>query len=809
MRSRPKLELDLAQAMDHHRAGRLSQAESLYRRVLAANSRHPKALYSLGLLALQTQRNAVAAELLSRAVEVEPDNIACHFNLGESYRRLGRRREAANSLLQALLRNPQFAEGFHSLAQVLRDNGEHNGALTYFERAADLKPDVLIFQQALATALKQSGDLARAAGHYACAWLLSGRNTPKLDALTNTLSLLGQSQAANELRRRYHQSKNSQGAPAPTTAEAAYQQALTLEQLGNLQGALAQYELAACAKPDEFRYQEGFARALRELGALGRAVAHYHCALALVPRSVETLVSLSAVLKEIGRSEGAAAASQRALAFDPDSAIAHASLAAARVDQQRNEEAIVSCKRAIEIDPSVWLAHFQLGNALVGCGQVEAALDCFRRTIALCPTHHVAHSNLVFLMSYVPGISAQAIGEEAKTWSRQRADSLAQEITAHTNGRAPARRLRIGYVSPDFRDHPVASFVLPLLEYHDRSSYEIICYSSVRRPDSVTERLSARADGWRDVAGAGDAAVAELVRKDGIDLLVDLAMHSGGGRPRLFARKPAPVQVCWLAYVGTTGLSTMDYRITDPYLDPPGLDPGWCTEAPLILPETFWCYEPLEPVPDVNVLPALTSGHVTFGSQHSLHKIHRGVIELWARVLQSVDGSRLVLYAPPSSRPSIVEVFGNEQIDAGRVDFLPLRARREYLEAYQRIDLSLDTFPYNGATTSLDAFYMGVPVLTILGQTPVGRAGLSIATNLGLSELVAASKDDYVKLAVNLAHDLDRLSELRAGLRNRMQRSPLMDAPRFARNLETAYRTAWRTWCASDPNLSRAEKTPG
>jgi predicted O-linked N-acetylglucosamine transferase (SPINDLY family) len=799
----------LAQATNNHRDGRLAKAETLYRLVLSDDSRHEKALFGLSVLALQSQRNQLAVELLGRLIEVEQDNPAYYSNLGEAYRRLGRRREAVNSLLQSLSRKPDFAEGYYNLALVLQDNNEHSGALVYFEQAADLKPDSLIFQRALALALVQTGDLKRAVGHHTCAWLLGDRSARALEALVVTHSALGQSEAASEWRRRGHQSADRKYNPGSTVAETAHQQALALERLGDAQGALAHHEFAAFTQPDEVRYQVDLARSLQALGALGRAVAHYHCVMALTPRSAQALVSLSAVLKDLGRSVAAAATSERALGIESESALAHASLAAARVDQQRNEEAIASCKRAIELDPGLWLAHFQLGNALVGCGKLEAALDCFRRTIALCPTQHVAHSNLVFLLSYVSGVSTEAIGREARDWARQRADPLAQEITAHTNDRTPQRCLRIGYVSPDFRDHPVASFVLPLFEHHDRRRFEVFCYSSVHRADSVTERLRARADGWRDVASAGDVSVAELVRSDGIDVLVDLTMHSGGGRPRLFARKPSPVQICWLAYVGTTGLSTMDYRITDPHLDPPGLDPGWCTEAPLQLPDTFWCYQPIDPAPDVRELPALTSGYITFGSQHSFHKIHRGVIQLWARVLRSVDGSRLILYAPPSSRGSLTELFLNERIDASRVEFLPLRARREYFEAYHRIDVSLDTFPYNGATTSLDATYMGVPVLTLLGETPVGRAGYSIASNLGLPELIATSEDDYVMAAVKLTQDLGRLSEFRADLRDRMAQSPLMDAARFARNLETAYRKAWTAWCASDPNLFRADKNQG
>jgi protein O-GlcNAc transferase len=293
----------------------------------------------------------------------------------------------------------------------------------------------------------------------------------------------------------------------------------------------------------------------------------------------------------------------------------------------------------------------------------------------------------------------------------------------------------------------------------------------------------------------------ERVREDRVDILVDLTMHASGGRPLLFARKPAPVQVCWLAYVGTTGLSTMDYRTTDPHLDPPGLDPGWSTESPLVLPDTFWCYAPWQPateagpLPDVGPLPAASSAGVTFGSQHSIQKVNDGVLSLWARVLREVEGSRLVMYAPPSARGAILRAFQLCGVDPGRIEFVTLRGRREYLCEYSRIDVCLDTFPCNGATSSLDAFWMGVPVVTLVGQTPPGRAGLSIATNLGLPELVALTEDDYVRIAVGLTKDQRRLSDLRGALRDRMRASALMDAPRFAAKVERAYRTAWRNWC--------------
>jgi predicted O-linked N-acetylglucosamine transferase (SPINDLY family) len=796
MRPRPQLERELAQAIGHHCSGRFARAELLYRRVLSADPRQPKALLGLSTLAVQSQRNELAADLLARALELEPDNSTLQSNLAEVYRRLGQRRKAVDLLLQVLARDPDFAEAFYDLAQVIEDNGELSEAVVYFERATDLRPDVVSYQQGLAAAVAQLGDRSRAAGHYACAWLLDGRHARALDAMAGSLTLLGRTEMANTLRRHYETGAKPGTYSTESIAQDAHLKALSLEQRGDIQAAVAQYEVAAYSQPDSLIYQKSFARALHDFGALGQAVAHYHCALAIAPRCVEILVSLSTVLRSLGRSEGAAAASIRALEIDPNCARAHACLGAARVDQHRNDAAISSCKRAIELDPYDWLAHFQLGNALFSVGEVEAALGCYRRTIELNPKHHTAHSNLIMLLSFVPGVSIQAIGDAARDWARQRADPLASEFTPHENERNPQRRLRIGYFSPDFIEHSVALFVLPLLEQHDRAGFEVICYSNVRRPDAITRRMQTAADGWRDIAGAGDAVVADLVRGDRIDLLIDLAMHTGGGRPLLFARKPAPIQICWLAYVGTTGLSTMDYRITDPYLDPPELHAGWSTEKPLVLPETFWCYRHFERAPDVNALPALSTGQVTFGSQHSFHKIHRGVIALWARVLRSIEGSRLVLYAPQSAHSPIVKQFEQEHIEANRIEFLPLRARREYLAEYQRIDLSLDTFPYNGATTSLDAWYMGVPVLSLQGQTPVSRAGLSIATNLGLGEFVVTSEDDYVRRAQQITNHLERLNQLRTGLRRRMEQSPLMDAPRFTRNLEAAYRKVWVQWCS-------------
>ena len=314
--------------------------------------------------------------------------------------------------------------------------------------------------------------------------------------------------------------------------------------------------------------------------------------------------------------------------------------------------------------------------------------------------------------------------------------------------------------------------------------------------DAITHRLAKSADRWHEAREWNDTKLGEAIRRDQIDILVDLSLHMGRNRLLLFARKPAPVQVTWLGYPGSTGLATMDYRITDPFLDPRGGDDTMYSETSIRLPETFWCYDPLEAGLPVNPLPAKEMGYVTFGSLNSPTKINDLVLKLWAQVLNRVKDSRLLLLAHEGRcRQHMLDLMGAEGVAAERITFASYRPRPDYLQLYHRIDLGLDTLPYNGHTTSFDSFWMGVPVITLAGQAPVGRAGLCALMNLRLPDLIARTTEEFVDIAVELARDLPRLGALRSTLRERMRTSPLMDAPRFARNLEQAYRAMWRKWC--------------
>jgi tetratricopeptide (TPR) repeat protein len=514
------------------------------------------------------------------------------------------------------------------------------------------------------------------------------------------------------------------------------------------------------------------------------------------------------VLESLGRVDEAIAAFRRGIDIDAEQPGTYFCLGEALMRRAVPDEAVAAYRAVIRLvgerkgySGFLARAYAGLGFALLVNGEPDDAIDAFRRALTLEPTP-ARHGQVVFHLQYSPVADAEAILREAREWDRAYAAPLRPTDLHHRNDRSPERRLRIGYVSSDFRVHTHNNFLPPLFERHDRERFEILAYSNVAVPDDVTARVRARADRWCDISNLDDVAAARRIREDAVDVLVDLTMHTGGERLRVFARKPAPVQVCWLAYPGTTGVAAIDYRVTDPHLDPPENDgevyDRAYVERPLRLADTFWCYRPQLPSAEVGPLPAREAGCVTFGCMNNFAKVTGGVLDLWARVLSEVEGSRCLLLVPSrEARRRVHRRMSRAGVDPDRVEFVGRQPLPEFLANYRRIDIGLDTLPYGGHTTSLEAFYMGVPVVTQVGRTIVGRAGLGFATNLGLPELVASTEDDYVRIAAELARDLDRLAEMRVGLRARMQASPLMDEARFVEQIECAYRDAWRRWCAT------------
>jgi protein O-GlcNAc transferase len=524
-------------------------------------------------------------------------------------------------------------------------------------------------------------------------------------------------------------------------------------------------------------------------------------ALEFGPSYTDAYNNLGIVLQEAGQLDEAIACYRNVIKLNPQFDRAYYNLGSALKEKWEIDEAIYNYKQAIRLNPYLVEAYNNLGLAMQDQGNVEEAEKYYRHGLRLKPGFPLCHSNLLLLMNYNSRHNAESVFSEHLQFSKNIAGPLYPSNPQYPNDPSPSRRLKIGYVSPDFRRHSVNYFIEPVLASHDHNQFEVFCYSDVLIQDNVTKDLQGYADQWRDISGIPDEKVSELIRGDGIDILIDLAGHTGYNRMPLFARRPAPVQASWLGYPNTTGLSTVDYRLVDEYTDPQGLTDPFYTEKLMRLPGSFLCYLPDKEGHAIGALPALKSGHITFGSFNYFPKVSPEAVTLWAAILKSLPGSRLILksrnFADRTACRYALELFSGKGIAAARIELMSIKLSfAEHLDTYNRIDISLDTFPYNGTTTTCESIWMGVPVIALSGNTHASRVGLSLLTNLGLKELVAGTFEEYISIATALAGDLDGLQELRKSLRDRMTHSSLTDAKRFGINLETCYREMWMQWCA-------------
>jgi predicted O-linked N-acetylglucosamine transferase (SPINDLY family) len=586
----------------------------------------------------------------------------------------------------------------------------------------------------------------------------------------------------------------------PSVAEYHSDFGLALATTGRLAEALAAYRRALELRNDLPEAHNHRGSALFSLGRTAEAVAEYRKALELREDYAQAWDNLGCALMVEDQTEEAIAAHRRAIALRPDSAKAHNNLAVAQARKQQYDVAFGEFKKALSLGPGSAEIYFNFGNMLFDDGQMDEGIANYDRGLARDPSAlHIASSRICALQRH-PCYDQQKLFVEQRKFNQAYAVPLAKFIQPHTNDRSPERRLRIGYVSADFRDHVAGCNLLPLLWERDREGFEVTCYSNTLSADRDTELFRAAADWWRNIEGMDDESVAQIIRDDQIDILLDLSLHTGGNRLLAFARKPAPVQATFIGFPGSTGLDAIDYRLTDPYLDPPGENDRFYSEESIRLADSFWCYDPRAMrVPDdpISPLPALKGQPIMFGCLNNFCKVNDRVLELWAAVLHVVGDSRLMLLIPPgTARERVVGKLHELGVDLARLQFVGRQGRGEYLKTYEQIDIGLDTFPYNGHTTSLDSYWMGVPVVTLVGQTVVGRAGWSQLCNLNLKELAGRTKEEFVQIATALAKDKGRLSEMRKGLRQRMKDSPLCDAKRFAGNVEAAYRRMWQKWCA-------------
>ena len=745
-------------AMNCHRAGAPAAAEAFCNQALAQEPENPQAMHLMGLICSERGQQEKALNWIERAIEADPLVAEYRINQGVVLQRLGRIEEAVAAYRLALEISPDLTDAQVNLGNALSRLERWKQAIESYRAAADARPEDAEIHNSLGAALYRDGQIEPALAALATALHLRPGFPEAYNNVGNALIAKGEMGLAIAAYR-----KAVEGfATDPRVTDAQMNLANALERNGQHEQALAVHLQVAQVRPDHAQTRMSIGDGYYELGSWEEAAEAYRRAAQLLPQDPRPIACLGRALLAVPDLDGAIAAYRRVLELDPKSIEAANNLGVAFKEQGLMDEALDWCETAMEIEPD---------NAAV-------------------------HSNLVYLLSFHAGYDPAELARQQRRWNEKHARPLKQLIKPHGNDRSPDRPLKIGYVSPDFRQHVVGQNLLPLLAEHDRQQFKIHCYSSVVRPDPFTDILRRHADVWRNVAVHTDEELAEIIRADGIDVLVDLSLHMSHNRLLAFARKPAPVQVSYLGYCASTSLETMDFRLSDPYLDPPDSDLSLYSEQTVQLPETYWCYASAGPTPEPAPPPCQINGWITFGCLNNFAKVSPGAMDLWAEILAAVERSRIIIHCYPGSHQEAVRRrFASGGVSPDRLEFIGMQPWSQYVQTYARIDVALDPFPYGGGITTCDALWMGVPVVSLIGQTAVGRAGKSILSNIGLPELAAWRPRQYVQTAVTLAQSPGRLVQLRGELRRRMLSSPLMNARRFARNVENAYRQMWRQWC--------------
>jgi predicted O-linked N-acetylglucosamine transferase (SPINDLY family) len=553
-------------------------------------------------------------------------------------------------------------------------------------------------------------------------------------------------------------------APSNVTALAEYGAALHCQ--GRLDEAIKHYEKALQLNDKNGEAHYFFANACLERGLLNQAIHHFYRTLAILPGHIEATNNLSALLTNYGKIE----------------------------------ESLRLLNAALKVKPNSFHMLINLARSHLFVGNAAKALEILAEVVRLYPGSAEAGSKYLLCLNYLPQQSPERVYQEHLRWARNHTTNLPR-YTGYGDRCQITRPIRIGYVSPDFKNHSVAYFVEPVLANHDRTRFSITCYADVATPDNTTKRLESLSDHWHSTHKLSDNELCEKIRSDSIDILVDLAGHTANNRLAVFARKPAPIAVTYLGYPNTTGLPAIDYRLTDTIADPPEAADKCHTEKLVRLPDGFLCYKPPADAPAASAAQRSNTDGVVFGSLNNLAKVSQELIRTWARILRSVDTSRLFIKskatADPYTRSQLIHSFDNEGITRDRLSFGAFtRDRAAHLANYNRIDVALDTFPYNGTTTTCEALWMGTPVVTLCGKVHAQRVSASILSQLGLTELIAHSTAEYRDIAIGLAKDPTARMQMHADLRGTMLASPLCDAPRFTMNLENAYTSMWKEYCA-------------
>jgi len=693
----------------------------------------------------------------ARDAKLNPDSAVAHYNLGLALNLQGRTAEAISSFLKALALNPRDGSILFNLGCMYKSRGQYDKASDFFRRTLEIEPSHARAYNNLGIVLNDGGRSEEAIACY---------------------------KKALEVN--------------PNAADVYINLGCALRQLKMFDEAIKSFKKAITIEPNDASAHFNLGVVLKVHGSISKAISSFQEAIRLKPDFAEAYNNLGNARKETGDSAGAIQSFGRAVEAKPDYVDAYVNMGSTFQVLGKSRQTILCCQKALEINPEFAEAYNNLGSAFCDLGNFKESQACYRKALELKPDYAEAHSNLLFSMNYDPDLTLEMMSEAAKEWWQQQGIPIANRFS-HPHRQDPQRKLKIGYVSPDFRQHSVSYFFLPLIAAHDANQVEVFCYSDEKHPDDITDRIRKLAHHWRPIAGMTDVAVARQIFEDRVDILVDLAGHTANNRLPVFARRPAPIQATWLGYPNTTGLPVIDYRITDAVADPEAETDQYYSETLIRLPHGFLCYAPNTDTPGVASLPASESGTVTFGSFNNLAKLNPRVIAVWSRILDCVPNSRLLLKGKQLSDEltpkRLFALFSQNGICADRIQMMPtMRTVTEHLNLYRAVDIGLDPFPYNGTATTCEALWMGVPVICLGGDRHASRVGASILTRIGCEDLIANTEKDYIKKALELAGNLKRLAGLRTGMRLKMQHSSLGDAEGFGHTMEKIFRKMWQNY---------------
>jgi protein O-GlcNAc transferase len=780
----------IQQAIEFHQQGQLVQAEALYRRIIEIEPKNSDAIHLLGVIASQTGHLQSAVELISKAIEINPNVATYHSNCGSAFNKLKQFEAAVGSYDKAIALQPSYADAYYNRGNALVGLDKLQEAIDSYIKATSFHPNFVEAYFCIGNTLQALKQFEVAIENYDKAVSLKPDFADAYFNCANALSALKQFDKALI---RYDKAIYIK----PDYAEAYSNRGNVFQEFRQFEVAIENYDKAISIKPDYAEAYSNRGNALQKLRRFDAAIASYEYAISVNPNYADAYSNRGNALLESLEFEAAISSYDKAISIKPDNAEAHFNRGKALVEDGRIQEGEACYRTAIELNSDMAEAYENLGYVLQLTGRHKEAMESHKKAIWLSPGDEKFYSSFLFCISHIEEVDAQELFDWHHEFGERFEAPLRSSWPDHKNQRDPSRCIKVGFVSGDFRNHAVARFIDPVLEFLSTDTrFSLYAYHNFPTQDATTEQIKTHFSYWSAIYNLTDEELAQKIGDDQIDILIDLSGHTAYNRMLTFARKPAPIQISWIGYPGTTGLKAIDYFIADNNHLPKNKFDKYFTERIVRLPLSA-VFVPYKVSVAINLLPAISNGYLTFGSFNRINKITRSVISLWSELLRTIPDSKMILGAMPAeSEVNILKMwFEEDGINSNRVIYYTKQPIVKYLSLHNQIDICLDTFPYNGGTTIWHALWMGVPTLTLAGDSPFYRSGACVLGSLGLSAFVTEDKIEFVQKGVEWSNNIIRLSEIRNGMRELFQQSKVVKPKVFTSGLAHAFRVMWQGWC--------------